>query len=182
MNWKIYIISEDYMDYLRKNEKRIPRQYYVDNNNPNKRKYKPFIGMVFETAEGLKYCTQISSPKSRHHSLTETIDFKKYYMTDKNGKQSLIGVVNFNYMFPVCDSAITELTYQNLSNVKDFDSEADKSKYWKFLQKQIKIINANNWEKDVEDVYYHRNSVVAKRSLDFNMLEQKCKEWESLNK
>ena len=182
MNLKIYIVSEDYMDFLRNVENRIPRQYYVDSNNSSKRKFKPFIGIVFTTPDGIKYCTQISSPKDRHKNLSETIDFKKYYLTDSSGNQKLTGVINLNYMFPVNDLVITELTYQYLSVVRDFDSEKEKSKYWKFLMHQLNAINALDWTSDIEDVYYYRNSVVAKRSLDFKFLEQKCKEWEDSHK
>ena len=103
-------------------------------------------------------------------------------MTDSSGNQKLTGVINLNYMFPVNDLVITKLTYQNLSVVRDFDSEKEKSKYWKFLMRQLNAINALDWTSDIEDVYYYRNSVVAKRSLDFKFLEQKCKEWEDSHK
>ena len=48
--------------------------------------------------------------------------------------------------------------------------------------RQLNAINALDWTRDIEDVYYYRNSVVAKRSLDFKFLEQKCKEWEDSHK
>ena len=41
MEWKI--VNEDYLNYLRHNETRIPHSNYGED------KYKPFFGILFET-------------------------------------------------------------------------------------------------------------------------------------
>ena len=51
MEWKI--VNEDYLNYLRHNETRIPHSNYGED------KYKPFFGILFETND-FYYVTQIS--------------------------------------------------------------------------------------------------------------------------
>lgn len=184
MNFKFYAIGKEYMDFLRSVDERIPKQDYTKNQYNSSTKqietiklYKPFIGIVFTTSTGINYCTQISSPKERHFDLPEDIDFKKYYLKDKNGDKQLTGVINFNYMFPVPTSELTEVTSQNLTDFRDFSNPQAASKYWYFLQKQLLEINKNNWERDIEKVYTGKVYRVAKRSLDFQKLELKHNEW-----
>ena len=63
-------VDEEYLDYLRSFEKRIPKTDYGSN------KYKPFFGILFET-DNLYYVTQVSHPQKRHKKLKQQKDFYK---------------------------------------------------------------------------------------------------------
>ena len=86
MEWKI--VNEDYLNYLRHNETRIPHSNYGED------KYKPFFGILFETND-FYYVTQISHAKNRHELMKENVDFHKIYHP-KNNK--LLAVVIKNYI------------------------------------------------------------------------------------
>ena len=66
MNW--INVNEDYLDYLRETEGRIPRTDYGTD------KYKPFFGILFEVGD-LYYITQVSHPQQRHRNLKQQKDF-----------------------------------------------------------------------------------------------------------
>ena len=173
MNFKYYVIDCDYMNYLRQIEPRIPKQdYYKFCNGQKLKLLKPFIGIVFVAPNGILYCTQISSPKNRHYLMNDDLDFKKYYIYDKSSNSmKLVGVINFNYMFPVSENALIELTPHNLCNYRSFASKSESSKYWHFLQIQLESINKNEWSNDIKNIYYKTNKTIAKRSFDFKTLE-----------
>ena len=75
MEWKI--VDENYLDYLRKVEKRIPNSRYSEDQ------YKPFFGVLFET-DDLCYVTQISHAQPRHFRMKNSIDFHKIYHPKTN--------------------------------------------------------------------------------------------------
>ena len=60
MKW--YIPDDEFLNYLRNKESRVPRTDY------GKEKYKPFFGALFEIGE-LVYITQVSHPKERHYKM-----------------------------------------------------------------------------------------------------------------
>ena len=64
---------------------------------------RPFVGIVIVCGTR-KYCVPLSSPKPKHSSMKNDVDFTKIMDGDK-----LIGVLNFNNMIPVAESCITPL-------------------------------------------------------------------------
>ncbi|MBD5463548.1 MAG: hypothetical protein HDR24_10940 [Lachnospiraceae bacterium] len=90
-------VNEQYLDYLRKVEKRIPRTDYGED------RYKPFFGILFEK-DGLYYITQVSHAQPRHNKLKQQKDFYKVY--DPKSPTRLIAVINLNYMFPIPKSEV----------------------------------------------------------------------------
>ena len=61
-------VNEEYLNYLRTTENRIPRTDYGDD------KYKPFFGVLFEI-DDLYYITQVSHPQARHTNMKQQKDF-----------------------------------------------------------------------------------------------------------
>lgn len=61
-------VNENYLDYLRKTEKRIPKTDYGTD------KYKPFFGVLFEIGN-LYYITQVSHPQERQKKVKTTKRF-----------------------------------------------------------------------------------------------------------
>ena len=157
-------IPEEYLNYLRDNgDKRIPYSDY------GKDKYKPFFGVLF-TLGNYAYVTQISHPQNRHKTMTEQPDFKKIY----DGTR-LLCVVNLNYMFPVPVSELEYIEYADIGNYRSFKDEFEKSRYIHILRKELQIINRRDIDIAAKLVYDNKylypESKLAKRCVDFRMLE-----------
>ncbi len=160
-------IESDYIEYLKTFEKRIPNIDYGSEH------MKPFFAPLFEK-DGLVYVTQVTSPKPRHESMKNQIDFIKYY----SPKGKLLGAVNLNYMFPVPKESIIPISYANITDYKTFKTEEDKSQYVHFLKMQIKILNDLRIDESAVLLYtYCQNKPydnVTRRCFRFAMLEQKA--------
>ena len=65
---------------------------------------RPFIGVIV-VCDDKQYCVPLSSPKEKHKSMKNDVDFSKIY--DASGK--LIGVLNFNNMIPVRNDVIDKM-------------------------------------------------------------------------
>lgn len=169
MDW--LVVDENYLDYLRKVEKRIPKSDY------GKDKYKPFFGVLFETEE-FYYVTQISHPQSRHLKMKANLDFKKVYLPNSN---RLIAVINLNYMFPMPKALYKRLEYKDIEQHRTFMDEIEKSKYIDLLKTELKIINTMNVEKSAIRVYKNKyenpESDLAKRCIEFKKMEELANEY-----
>lgn len=177
MNW--IILNEQYLDFLRSFEKRIPRTDYGTD------RYKPFFGILFET-EDFAYVTQVSSPdKPRLKDLHENIDFYKLY--DPKNTTRLMSVVNLNYMFPVPKNEITYVTnYNIIDTLRTFESPKQRSQYIYLLKKELSEINKKELSSPAKAVYSNKtnkpNSKLAKRCLNYKELEAKAYEWIVISK
>lgn len=93
---------------------------------------RPFVGIIVICGTE-KYCVPLSSPKSKHASMKNDIDFTKIYDKDK-----LIGVLNFNNMIPVHEQFIKPL------NIKPLLSDnASTIHYKKMSAKQLTYCQRN---------------------------------------
>ena len=111
---KLYYISNDYIDYLRKFDNKV---------RFNKNHSRPYVGIVY-TYNNNNYFAPLSSPKPKYQKMKKTaIDI---WLIDE-GK---LGVINFNNMIPCPIEELTEL----LPTVKE-------EKYKKLLENQISSIN-----------------------------------------
>ena len=177
MKW--IILNEQYLDFLRAFEKRIPRTDYGTD------KYKPFFGILFET-DDFAYVTQVSSPdKPRLKNLPENIDFYKLY--DPKKPTRLMSVVNLNYMFPVPKDEITYVTnYSIVDKLRTFKDENQRSKYIYLLKKELSEINKKQLSEPAKHIYANKvnapNSKLANRCLNYKELESKAYEWMEFSK
>lgn len=167
---KWIIINESYLDYLRKDyESRIPRTDYGED------KMKPFFGTLM-TVGDLVYVTQVSSAKSRHQNLKSQLDFYKIYRGD-----SLISVINLNYMFPVPKSEISTLEYSKLSDYVKFSTEKKKSDYVALLKYELYEIQKLPLEGNAKIIYNLKyenpEHNISRRSFDFKHLEVGASYW-----
>ena len=81
---KIYYIDSNYIDYLRKFDKRVAY---------NKSKTRPYVGVVY-TFNNQTYFAPLSSPKPKHLTMNNrALDIFKI----KDGE---LGIVNINNMIP----------------------------------------------------------------------------------
>lgn len=174
MDW--LVIDEQYLNYLRKTEKRIPISNYGED------KYKPFFGVLFETEE-FYYVTQVSHAQKRHEKMKNNKDFKKIYSPKDN---KLLAVINLNYMFPIPKSMKVLLKYRDIEQHRVFKNDAQKSKYINLMKMELKQINQMNLEADGKYIYENKysqlNRPLANRCIDFKLIENlarrymECKE------
>lgn len=156
-NLKIYYITENYVDYLRK---------FDSNVAYNKNATRPYIGIVY-TYNNYNYFVPLASPKPKHITISDkAIDIYKI----KNGE---LGVVNINNMIPTPMNELTEV----LPTVKD-------SKYKKMLQEQLTFLNNHKAELFKKVNYFqniyrkgHLTENVLKRCCNFILLEEKFEEY-----
>lgn len=172
MKW--IIIDAEYLDYLRVIEKRIPYTHY------GKKGYKPFFGPLFETDEFF-YVTQVSSPKDRHLTMKENLDFYKIFYP---GREQLIGVININYMLPIPKDGVRYITnYSILDELRQFSSESERSKYIQLIKKELKQLNLRDLAQPSQRLYNMKcNGIQNKfcsRCFDFTELEERAFLWKS---
>ena len=130
---------------------------------------RPFVGIVI-ICDNKQYCIPISSPKEKHKSMKNTVDFHR--IIDSNGK--LIGVLDINNMIPVCNEVLTEIVLR--INPKDTPAE----KHYKNL-----VIDQLNFCRQNQDI------IVAKANKLYRMvnkknasgqLKRRCLNWNKLEK
>ena len=161
---KFYIVTEEYMIYLKKYDEKV-----MDNRGvKNKR---PYIGVLFEI-DRKKYLAPLSSPKPKHLTMKNSLDFVKI-------NQGKFGVINLNNMFPVIEEVIIE---------KNINLEED-NKYKELLVNQLdwcnKMENRDNIYRKAEKLYKEilnkkEQSRFWNRCCDFSLLEEKAIEFISL--
>ena len=128
MNW--YVVDKNYINYLVKVDKRVG---YVEYGG----RLKLHIGILV-TVNYLNYYVPISSAKSKHHNMSNSIDFHKL-IDEVTGE--LYAVININNMIPVPDFCITQLKYDKIANFRTFLNEKEKTDYIYLLQKEKLIID-----------------------------------------
>ena len=119
----------------------------------------------------MKYFAPLSSPKQKHLKMKNDIDFYKL----SNGK---LGAINFNNMIPVPDGSYT------LIGTKTQSLTYQEQKYKALLRNQLRWLNPDGEKlRDIaSNLYMNRinNTLpfrVQKRCCDFQLLEEKCKEY-----
>ena len=159
-NLKIVKVVVNYCDYLRKFDDRVPYNHY-------EKEIRPFVGVLFEI-NNCEYFAPLSSPKIKHLSMRNTIDFFKL----DSGK---LGAINFNNMIPVMG---------NNYSLVDFNKRGkglDEIKYLILLENQLSFLNAHynqviNKSSKLYNLYINNRlpQNIRNRCCNFNLLEEKC--------
>jgi protein AbiQ len=89
-NLKFYYIDTKYVNYLKETESHIWE-------NDDKGRIRPYIGVVL-SINGYKYYAPLSSPKPKHKSWKDSLDFIRI-----DYKGELKGVINLNNIIPVSE-------------------------------------------------------------------------------
>lgn len=164
-NLKIVKVEPKYCDYLRKFDNKV-------SYNKFEKETRPFVGILF-VIDNFEYFAPLSSPKTKHLKMKNTIDFFKL----KNGE---LGAVNFNNMIPV---------YSNNYELIDLDkiplTNAER-KYQKLLREQLDWLNKNyiqieNKSSKLYNLYINNKLSlnIRKRCCNYKLLEEKCIEYNS---
>ena len=134
---------------------------------------RPFVGIVIVC--GLqKYCIPLSSPKPKHKSMKNDVDFTKILDGEK-----LIGVLNFNNMIPVDEGCMIPLNLR----ITGKDDIASK-KYKKMAIKQLDWCRRNQEAivKKANKLYMmvqseRASGFLKKRCCNFKKLEKVLQKW-----
>ena len=175
---KLYSISDEYINYLRK---KFPRVY---SNKEDKRVHtRKYLGAVIEI-ETYKYYIPLSSPKDKHDYIMT--DGRKTIRKDslivmrivsgKGDNMELKGTLQIGTMIPVPDDAI-EL--YDVKNEPDKEYQALVNEEIIYIRKHEKVIIKN-----AKVLYSKRKSGeknrVVQSCLDFIALEKECNRWKNI--
>lgn len=156
-NLRIYRIQDHYIRFLKSRDKRV---------QDNKNRRRPYVGIVLHVGE-FRYFVPMESPKPNHAKI-------------KPGKHILkidygnLGLLGFNNMIPVVESAIIEFDIRTEQDVK----------YRELLRHQIAACNRmkadiyDHASKTYYDVVNGRNAFLSGISCDFRKLEKASKEYD----
>ncbi|MCM1258769.1 MAG: type III toxin-antitoxin system ToxN/AbiQ family toxin [Roseburia sp.] len=164
----LYLIDMKYIRNLAKVDDRV-----MSVSPQAGKETRPFVGIVIICGMQ-KYCIPLSSPKPKHKSMKNDIDFTKIMDGEK-----LIGVLNFNNMIPVDESCIIPL---NLRIAKK-DDAATRS-YKKMAAKQLDWCQHNQEAivKKANKLYAmvqseRTSGFLKRRCCDFKKLEAVLRKW-----
>lgn len=164
----LYLIDMKYIRNLTKVDDRV-----MSVSPQAGKETRPFVGIVI-VCEGQKYCIPLSSPKPKHKSMKNDVDFTKILDGEK-----LIGVLNFNNMIPVDESCIAPLNLR----ITGRDDAAARN-YKKMAAKQLDWCQRNQEAivKKAAKLYMMVQSdkvrgVLKRRCCDFKKLETVRRKW-----
>ena len=100
MKMRFYNIKDNYVEFLQSYDSKV-----ID----NKHEKRPYIGIVL-TIGDIKYYAPLTSPKPKHFSMKNSVDFRKI----EGGK---LGAINLNNMIPVVDEALIPIDIQKVKDV-----------------------------------------------------------------
>ena len=155
----LYNIEDDYIDYLRTFDNKV-----MSTKRENRKYERKYIGVLFEIGE-VKYFAPLSSPKKKHFTMSDAVDFIKIQEKDK-----LYGVINLNNMIPVKNEVLKKV---------DINGEED-AKYKQLLLKEHLICNRKNEKININAKKLYKIVTVfktvrfLKKCCDFKLLEEKC--------
>lgn len=162
-NLEIVNIDEEYCNYLRQYDSKVTYNF-------GEKKNRPYVGVLFNI-ENMEYFVPLSSPKQKHLTMKNTLDFFKL----DNGK---LGAINLNNMIPVT---------RNNYNLVDFDKKNKSNsdiKYLLLLENQLSYLNANYFSiiNKAIKLYYLYNedrlpNNIKDRCCNYPLLEEKCNEY-----
>lgn len=150
---KFYEVDNNYIQYLKQFEPKIPNFSYSQNNK--------FVCGIVLNINNCNYYVPISSNKKIMKSSLPIYD-----------KSKIISTLKFSFMFPIPN---------NCCNVKDFNTV--NMPYRKLLQKELKYCNSirEDIRKKAKNIYdsviTKKNPIMVTNCCDFELLEEKCHEY-----
>lgn len=154
---RIYRVEEKYIRFLKSRDSKV---------QDNKGRRRPYVGVVLFVGS-YKYFVPMESPKPNHVNIKPG----RHIMKLDDGKLGLLG---FNNMIPVPDSALI---------VFDINNEPD-LKYAELLRRQASYINRNKAAvlSHASSTYYHvvnkKTEFLRRVCCDFVKLEKACDQYD----
>ena len=163
-----YYVNANYIEYLRRYDDKVALHKNVGNS-------RPYVGVVLSIHDS-SYYVPLTSPKEKHKTMKNGKDFRRI-------KQGKLGAINFNNMIPVPDNMIERVIISDISDMK----------YRSLLNDQYKALlsdwnNIQNTANKLYNLYMTADEhlsayelTVKSRCCNFELLEQKCKEFHLQN-
>lgn len=156
-------VNSEYCDYLRKFDSLVPYNF-------DRKKLRPFVGILFEV-NNCKYFAPLSSPKPKHKSMKDTLDFIRL-------KDGSLGAINLNNMIPVNDEVISRIKLDDKEFLKSY------KQYNYLLKLQIQWLNRHYTLiiTKAKALYFDfiTNNLpenIKSRCCNFTLLEEKCNDY-----
>ncbi|MDA8229112.1 MAG: type III toxin-antitoxin system ToxN/AbiQ family toxin [Desulfitobacterium hafniense] len=173
---KLYNISDEYIKYLLNFDRKV-----FSNKEEDRKKERKYLGTVLHIND-LKYFVPLSSPKESDYTWIDgkkvirksVIPIMRIVVKNNSGNDELKGTLKFSNMIPVPDCALIDY---------DVNNEADED-YKILVTKEISFIKSNSESilKNAQVIYNQKtnkyNINYLKDTVEFLLLEQKCKEYE----
>ena len=130
---------------------------------------RPFVGIVVVCDEK-QYCIPLSSPKEKHKTMKNGVDFHR--ILDADGK--LIGVLDFNNMIPVRRDVLKEV------DIKILPIDSQEMRHYKNL-----MIDQLNFCRQNQDIIVKKAEklyrMVGKKNVS-GPLKRRCLNWNKLER
>lgn len=149
-------MNKQYIEYLS-----AYSSHLFQNKKPEQKNERKYIGIVLEV-HGLNYFAPLSSFKSKHKKMKESIDFIK--IKD-------YAVINLNNMFPVPDG---QYTYVDIRGERDIHYRALLQAEYRIIKKQQNKIMKNARLVYQHKIQYKNTTSLSQRCNDFQLLETCC--------
>lgn len=162
---RLYRVEIEYIKYLYKFDNRVQ---YDSNKEKMYTAKRPYLGIVLNM-NNLNYFVPLEHPRKEHQKMKKNLFIYKIH----NGKYGILG---FNNMIPIPNSQLIK-----------FDINQENEKYRQILISQYHFCNKHIEEimSRAKNTYIRRinekNKFLIKICCDFELLEQKCKEYEALS-
>ncbi len=164
----LYLIDMKYIRNLAKEDDRV-----MSVSPQIGKETRPFVGIVIVCGVQ-KYCVPLSSPKPKHKTMKNDVDFMKILDEEK-----LIGVLNFNNMIPVSENCIVPLdlriTGKEDSAIRSYKKMAVKQLNWCQHNQEAIIKKANKLYIMLQSDKV--SGFLKKRCCDFKKLEMVQQKW-----
>ena len=167
---KLYEVDNDYIDYLKKYDKKVLN--YSGEKYKVNRKY---LGILLKINEFI-YIAPLSSPKNKDYDLDKKIKKSTKIIIRikkiQKDKERLLGTIKLNCMIPI----------YNTKAIKKYDVKAEKDKKYKnLIQEQLVFIRKEEKMiiKRAENLYKQKlkNPPYLKDTVNFILLEEKSKKY-----
>jgi protein AbiQ len=135
---------------------------------------RPFLGIVLQV-NGHDYFAPLTSPKPKHNSMNDGLDFIKLQNT-KTGQ--LYGVINLNNMIPVNSSLVTKI---DIAKCPIKERNIFLNEMTVILNKKGKIFGNAQRLYDIVQLHPERSPGLVRRCENFTLLEVKCAEYEKVH-
>ena len=169
MSYKFVIISDKYIEYLRKYEKRV-----MSNKVDSRIYHRKYLGII-EKLNGFNYFIPLSSPKQKDYTQNGKIKNDSLITIYMKDSKRLYGTLRFNNMIPVPESEI--INY-------DLNDEGD-LKYKLIVFNELYFVrkNKDKIERTAKNLYEAKKNQdnqpdgqkpLLEMTLDFTKLEDLC--------
>lgn len=159
---KLYEIDDKYIDYLRRYDSKVLSPKLTERKFSRK-----YLGVVL-SVNGLDYFVPLSSYKSKHDRMKNSVDFIKI----KDNKRKY-AVLNINNMIPVVPSVLIPFDIRQEADIKYRSLMVSEFIAISKLEESIKKKAANFYKL----VVFDKIDRYIQRSCDFTRLEAAAKEY-----